>query len=696
MAEGNITYNEPAVIVLEGTLDKGKFETIFQHLVKRHESFRTSFELHGGETIQEIHDSVTFAVEYFDISELRARPEFKDLEQEAVTEKIVSDFIKPFDLSRAPLLRVGLIEEEKEKHVVVVDMHHIITDGTSHRVLIEDFMTMYKGEELPGLPIRYKDFSQWQNRLFQTGHIKKQEDSWLKEFQGEVSEIDLPLDYPRPPLLSFEGNRIVEVLGSQETGALKKMASQYDATLYMLLLARYNTLLFKLCGQEDIVCGTLIAGRRRSEFQRIIGMFVNTLALRTFPTTGKTFREFFAQIRETTLNAYENQDYQFEILVEKVVKNRDTSRNPLFDVLFILQNLGTPGDSISGLWVRPYEYKNPTSKFDLKLESIEQGGELILTFEYRTKLFKEETIRRFIRYYKVIISTVLEHPGITLGNMDIISGEEKEQLLYIFNDSSSDYPGDKTLYRLFTRQVERTPDYTALVGKNPEFESPAGHLYGNSKKEGTRGLAPLYITYRELNERSHQLARLLMQKGVKPDTIAGIMLNRSLEAVVGILGILEAGGAYLPIDPDYPEERINFMLADSEAKVLLAAPGTGIKAGIEQEFEQPRGLPLQLINLRDIPSTLTSPPTCQVSPANLAYIIYTSGSTGKPKGVMVEHRNIVNYTWFAIKNYVKQEPVNFPLFTSLSFDLTVTSIFTPLLSGNTIVVYEGESKESLI
>jgi len=672
MAPDNISYNEPSSFVLEGHLGKEQLEDIFRQLIKQHESLRTSFDIIRGETVQKIHDpaDIQFAVEYFDLSEIMTRPEVSKADNTRVSEGIVNRFIKPFNLKTPPLFRVGLIKKELHQFILIVDIHHTITDGTSHSIIIEDFITLYNDGTLSPLLLQYKDFSQWQNQLFHSGKMKQQEEFWLKEFAEEVSEINLPTDYPRTALLSFEGNRITDQFGPQELKVLRKIASEQDSTLFMVMLAVFNIFLSKLSGKEDIVCGTLIAGRKQAEFQRIVGMFVNTLALRNCPGSGKTFTEFLKEVRKKTLDVYENQDYQFETLVEKVVKNRDTSRNPLFDFIFVLQNMEGAQGNLSELKVKPYGHKNTTSKFDLKLEAEEANEQLFLTFEYRTKLFKEETVRRFIGYFRKIIAVVLEHPGKKIGDLELMTPGEKERILYQFNDTFSSYVADKTLYRLFAQQVEQTPDHTALIGKIINSKSP---ILGEN----------VSITYRELHGQSNHLAHLLREKDAGPDTIVAIMMNRSLEAVIGILGILGAGAAYLPIDPEYPEERINFMLTDSGARILLTWQEISVLSSPEAVGIHHRGASFHL-NLS------------LVSATSLAYIIYTSGSTGQPKGVMVEQRNIVNYICWAIKNYVQEAAANFPLFTSLSFDLTVTSIFTPLLSGNAILVYEGDSKESLV
>jgi amino acid adenylation domain-containing protein len=689
LKEENITYNESFALRVKGNLQTRKLEDTFRQLIKRHESFRTSFKIIAGEPVQQVHGEkeIDFEIEYFYLEQHQFEAEVETIE------KIIRDFIRPFDLEQAPLLRVGIIKASEENHLFIMDMHHIITDGTSHGILIEEFLDLYHGEELPGLVNHYKDFAQWENQLLQAGEMGKQEAYWQEEFPGEVPELNLPVDYPRPALLTFEGNQVKDVIGKEETSALRRLATGQNSTLFMALLAVFNIFLFKLSGQEEIVCGTVIAGRRRVEFQKIIGMFVNTLAMRNYPGADKAFIEFLKDIRKKTLETYENQDYPFENLVEKIVKNRDTSRNPLFDVLFVLQNMEIPEIQVGGLKVEPYEHRNITAKFDLSLLVVEVNNNLLLTFEYNTRLFRQETVERLIRYFKRTVSGVLENAGQKISDLQIISEEEKNQLLFEFNDTSAVYPGDKTIHQLFAEQVQRTPDHVALVGPNPKFEIRNSKQIQmteiqNSKQKGTTGLAPLFelmsITYRQLNETSNQLACLLKEKGVEPDTIVGIMVGRSVQVVVCIVGILKAGGAYLPIDPDYPQERINYMLADSKVLLLIDNPSRHFNF----QFSI---FNFQLsMNEKTRPTTVFSNPQPAARISQLAYIIYTSGSTGSPKGVMVGHRNVVRLV--KNTNFIDFLPDDRLLQTgALDFDASTFEIWGALLNGLTFYLAPREN-----
>ncbi|UCH93630.1 MAG: amino acid adenylation domain-containing protein, partial [Candidatus Aminicenantes bacterium] len=683
-------YNISQIMEIQGELEKERLKTTFCRLIKRHESLRTSFKIIGDRQVQEIHDEVEFEIEYYDAVR---EPDVKG---------IIKNFLRPFDLSQAPLLRAGLVKEKEDRHILMADMHHIISDGVSHEILIKDFLSLYEGKKLPMLNLQYKDYSEWQanrgEREKGKQALKKQEEYWQREFEGEIPVLNLPTDYTRPPLKSFAGSTIGFEISGEEIELLKEYALDKGVTQYMVFLAIFYVFLAKVSNQEDLVIGTPTVGRRHTDLEQIIGMFVNTLALRNYPKGEKTFTGFLREIKERTVIAFENQEYPFEDLVEKVAVNRDTSRNPLFDTMFTLQDIDVepgekPGEKIPGLKAGQYQYESEISKFDLSLNVIVARKRIYFTFEYCTKLFKPETIKRLIKYFKKIISAVLNDPEKKNSEIEILSGEEKNQILYKFNDTGTGYPKDKTIHELFEEQAEKSRDSISVIGM--------GHgVWGMEGKGIPRNI---YITYNLLNERSDQLAHLLTEKGVQPDTIVGIMMKRSIEMIIAVLGILKAGGAYLPIDPEYPNERIDFMLKDSNVGVLLTTPKLQVKVKVEVEEStgQPRQLPLQLINIESelAPafepsfSTLTSTSTCRVSPTNLAYVIYTSGSTGKPKGVMVEHKSLVNYVCWGMKRYIDGKGSIFPLYTSISFDLTVTSIFLPIISGNRVMIYPGDENQ---
>jgi amino acid adenylation domain-containing protein/FkbM family methyltransferase len=661
MKEDSIAYNLTQQVQSESfeEISPKKVEDTFNALIKRHESLRTSFELVDDQPVQKIHQPVPVKIQNFQLGKEESR-------QRDRVENIIQDFVRPFDLSRAPLLRVGLMKIE-ETHILMVDMHHIITDGYSQKIFTHDFTGLYKGNELPELRLQYKDYSAWQNRLSgkEKQSLKKQEEYWVREFgvQSEIPVLNLPTDYPRPLIQSFEGAIANFEIDIMETRLLKTLALDEQGTLYMVLLAIYEIFLSKISSQEDIVIGTPVAGRRHEDIESVIGMFVNTLALRNYPSSSKTFKKFLKEVKGRTLEAFENQDYPFEDLVDSVAVNRDVSRNPLFDVMFTLGNMdialdrprndemdiplphSTPGSSLFDM-----EKVFQISKFDLTLTAVDVGRELLLTFEYCTKLFKKETIHRFTKYFKKIVSSILDDPEQKISNMEILPEEEKHRILYEFNDTQSEYPGDKTLHELFKEQVQQTPDHIALYGCLPG----EGHN-----------------TYRELNEKSNRLAQRLTGKGVKPDSIIGIMMESSIEMIIGLLGILKAGGAYLPIDPDYPQDRIDFMLKDSNAKILLTNR--------------------EMVNLSS-PETFNHSPKGTFSPrpgGQLAYIIYTSGTAGKPKGVMTTHYNVTRVV--RNTNYIRLTREDRVLqLSNYAFDGSVFDIYGALLNSAALVMIKQE------
>ncbi|MCK4257387.1 MAG: amino acid adenylation domain-containing protein [Halanaerobiales bacterium] len=639
--DNSTNYNTPGAMLIKGNLNLERFENTFKALIKRHESLRTSFEYVNAEAVQRIHKDVDIA---FKIDYFKAK--------EADIEKCIEKFVKPFDLRKAPLLRVALVKLENQ-HLLLFDMHHIISDGTSMGVFVRDFVDLYRGKSLDELRIQYKDFAIWQNELLQSDQIKEQEKYWLEcfDFGNEISQSNLPTDYLRPLLRNFEGEVLHFRIGKERKEKLDQMVSDQGVTLYMTLLAFFNIMLSNFNTTNRILVGTPITGREYPDLESIIGMFVNTLVMKNEPSGSKTFREFLVEVKENALKAYANQDYQFEMLVDKLDLARDMSKNPLFDTMFILQNTHLSEIQLEDLTFTPYEIKNKISKFDLSLNAVEVEDDILFDFEFCTKLFKRETIERLANYYKNIWDVVLENPEVKISEIEMISENEKYKLLYQFNDTTMEESKVKLLHQLFEEQVDKTPANIAVT------------------------FADTQMTYRELNQRANQLARLLIEKGIQKDDIVGLLIERSIEMIVGIMGVLKAGGAYLPIDPTYPEDRIQYMLNDSNVQIVLT----------QSHFEDERMYSNDSSNLENV-----------VKPDDLAYVIYTSGSTGKPKGVMIEHLNVVNTIyWRKNEYYLNADDRVLQLF-SYSFDGFVTSFFTPIVSGaEVILLNEDDAKDVL-
>ncbi|WP_458110570.1 lichenysin non-ribosomal peptide synthetase LicA [Bacillus sp. PK6-013] len=632
------SYHMPAVLQLEGKLDLKRLESAAQMLIKRHEAFRTTFEIKGGEPVQRIWEAAELTIDVIDADE-----------QEA--EKLIKEFIRPFDLTKAPLFRMSIIRFTGEKHLLLVDMHHIISDGASVSVLIDEMTKLYAGEALEPLRIQYKDFSVWQQHLLTERH-KVQEEYWLKELAGELPVLTLPADYPRPSIQTFEGSRLSFALKPELVQQLRKLAKETDSTLYMVLAASYSALLSKLSGQSEVIVGSPAAGRPHTDLSRIIGMFVNTLAIRTRPEGDKPFSAFLEEVKETTLGAFEHQDYPFEELIEKLNIQRDMSRNPLFDAVFSMRNADLKDLSMEGITLKPYDFAHQTAKFDLTLTAAEEDGLLVFEMEYNTALFKHESLERWRGYWVNLLEAVAENPDARLSELSLLDEAEKRRIVQNWNETKLDVPEDKTVHELFEAQVLRTPDRGAAVYNGVKW------------------------TYKELNARANRLARLLIEKGARPEQRIGIMVKPSLEMAAGVLAILKAGAAYVPIDPSYPAERIGYVLKDSCAELLL----TETNLAAPEEFSG-ETLLLDSMLSEEITKDDEVNPQAGTQSDNLAYLIYTSGTTGQPKGVMVEHRSLVNLCYWHNDAFKVTEHDKSAKYAGFGFDASVWEMFPYWIAG---------------
>ncbi|MGB7605328.1 MAG: condensation domain-containing protein, partial [Lutisporaceae bacterium] len=408
--ENSVSYNMPTIITIEGSLEKEKLEEPFKKLIERHEAFRTSFELVDGEPVQIIHKDVDFNVIHKDVDEEKAK-------------HIARSFVKPFDLKKSPILRVLITKVEENKHILMMDMHHIISDGVSSQIFIKEFVQIYKGISLEKLRIQYKDFAEWQNEMYKSGEIKKQEEYWLKAFQGEVPVLNMPTDYQRPVMQSFEGDNISFTIEKEISHKLKEICRETGTTTYMVLLAAYNVLLSKYSGQEDIIIGTPISGRPHADLENIIGIFVNTLAMRNFPEGNKSFKEFLEEIKTNSLQAFENQDYQFEELIDKLNIKRDLSRNPLFDVMFSMHNVDKNEISIEELKIKPYNTENNISKFDMTLTAVESEDNVGFNLNYCTRLYGKKTIEKLIKHFTNILEDISNNINQKISEIHMLKKE---------------------------------------------------------------------------------------------------------------------------------------------------------------------------------------------------------------------------------------------------------------------------------
>jgi len=642
-----IAYNMPGLIRIPKGQDRQQLEVVFKQLIQRHESFRTYFDIMDNLPIQRIKPKVSFLIKKYQIKE-------EDIS------KIREDFIKPFDLCQAPLLRVAYLEVLDGDDLLLIDMHHIICDEKTHSILSEEFECLVSGETLPPLSFQYKDYSEWQNSTVQQERIRLQEEFWLNMFSDEFSVLTLPSDYSRPVMHEFEGAHVNFILSQEETRIIRTLGSENGLTLYQALLSVFSLLLSKLSGQTDIIIGTPVAGRNHADLEKIVGMFVNTLAIRNEVKGDETLSEFLVKLKHTVLEALNHQEYPFEELVEKVSVNRDTSRNPLFDVMFNLLNKEKNSTDISMLENQAHVHVQGISKFDLTLTVVDYGEQLLMSFDYSSKLFKAETIERYIKYFKQLVNQITGKSKRVISEIELISPDERHQLLYEFNNTRIDFNRNKTIHQLFEEQVERTPDRLAIVYKNQS------------------------ISYRELNFKSNQLASLLLTKGIKPKGIVGLLIDRSIEMIIGVLGILKSGGVYLPMDIESPLKRIRHIIKDSGATIILNH--TSNRIGREFEVEE-----LDLFDQSLYSEHKTSSIPC-IKEGDLAYLIYTSGSTGKPKGVVVRHRNLVNLvngiSFNIYRNY--QETLHVSLTSPIFFDASVKQIFPALTLGHNLMVISAD------
>ncbi|MBB5639445.1 amino acid adenylation domain-containing protein, partial [Pedobacter cryoconitis] len=642
----SLAYNMPQASWLSGELDQERLAGAFQALIRRHEVLRTTIVMIGDEPFQVIGDGSNFS-----ITDYQARRE--------EVAGVMESFIRPFDLGKGPLLRVGLVHVPGGDSLLMVDMHHIITDGVSQGILIRDFMALYAGEDLPAPGLQYKDYAEWQQSVIAQDRIAEQRSFWLSEYQDLPEVLDLPLDYARPDHRNHRGDNYSFELDEQATTSLRYLGEQHGATLYTVLLSVYTILLGRLSRSEDVVVGTPIAGRRHADLDGMIGMFVNTLALRNYPLGELSFEDFLAGVSSRTLSCFDHQDFQYEDLVDELNLPRNLGRSPLIEVMFSYENFEREELVIPGLTLNSYQQEGEmSSKFDLSLAAGEDSGKLYLSLSYSAELFKETTISRFAAYFKHIVGQVLAAPDIRLSEIGLLVPAERSRLLELGTGAIPAYSANQTIVQLFEAQVLQSPDAVALV-----FEDQA-------------------LSYQELDEQSDQLSLFLAGRGVVSGTVIGLLLERSPDMIIGILGILKAGGTYVPIDSVLPQERILYMLTDSGSGFLLTS-----SAYAELYQDHISVLDIDEVKTED---SLKGIQLLVSEPEDLVYIIYTSGSSGKPKGVMVNNVSLVNYIQSQLNLFKIDNTDRILQFSTISFDASVEQIWLALLSGAGLVLIGKE------
>ncbi|MGI0535999.1 amino acid adenylation domain-containing protein [Bacillus pfraonensis] len=639
--EGNgTTYNIPMCFELLGEFDIDRIESTFLKLIDRHESLRTRFEKHDGQVYQVIEKSSKFSLNV--------------KVAEGVIEEIVKDFIRKFDLEKELLFRAEVVRIS-DKTYLLMDMHHAISDGISISILMKEFARIYKGESVKSINLQYKDFSEWESKYKETEAIKAQKEYWLKKFEMELPVLDLPYDYERPLVQSFEGSVVYARINKSTAESLKNLMSKTGSTLHMVMFSVLSILLSKYSRKSDVIIGTPASGRQHSDMSNIVGMFANTLAVRSYPSSEKRYIDYLYEVKENALEAYENQSYPFEELVDRLGLARDASRNPLFDVfLNVIDTFDVEDIVLDDLMMKRLPVRTGKSKLDISLNVKPVEKEYEIELEYSTKLFKKETVERMIGHLLKIISEIVDSDEKLIKNIEILDKCEKEKILNEFNKTDFHFPLEKTIYEVLEEKAKQSPNKIAL-----EF-------MGKS------------MSYKEVNEKSNVIARKLRQRGVKANDIVAIMCDRSFEMILGLLGIMKSGGAYLPIDPEYPEDRKRFVLSDSKCEVLLTYGNVSVPKGTRCEVIDLGSADIWEGESSDLPSVNTS--------NDLAYVIYTSGSTGNPKGVLLEHKNLMNLLYSIVKVLEITPDDKFLLKTNYMFDVSISELFTWIICGGSVVI----------
>ncbi|MFN6470969.1 MAG: amino acid adenylation domain-containing protein [Nostoc sp. SerVER01] len=669
------TYNIPIIITFQGCVNLTALQDSLNEIIKRHEALRTSFTVVDGQPVQVINQALPLTLDIEDLRSLSqgesAGRTLRERIQQA--QSLAREFAQqPFDLSAQSLVRAKILHLNDKNYQLLVTLHHIIADGWSISLLIKELAALYEAfslgkSPLPELPIQYGDFANWQRKSLDGDRIQRLLNYWKQKLSGELTVLQLPTDRPRSPVQTFNGAQAKLVFSQTLTKELKNLSRQQGVTLFMTLLAGFKTLLYRYTGQTDILVGSPIANRNRAEIQSLIGFFVNVLVMRTDLSGDLSFEDLLARVKSTALEAYTHQDLPFEKLVEELKPSRDLSYNPLFQVMFVLQNVPKPNLSLSDVSITYEEGYNGTSKFDLTVFMEDSDEGLIATCEYNTNLFNPDTISRMLGHFQTLLESIVSDSKQHLKDLQLLTPLEIRQLLVEWNNTKTDYLQNKCIHQLFEAQVEKTPNAVAVVFENQQ------------------------LTYRELNNRANQLAHYLKKLGVKPEVLVGICIERSLLMVVAVLGILKAGGAYLPLDPAHPKERLAFILEDTKSPVLLTQeslieklPTDDIKVVcLDSHWEK-------------IAQDFSENPVCKTNLANLAYVIYTSGSTGKPKGTLIPHQGLLNYLSWCTQAYTVELGKGTTVHSSLAFDLTITSLFSPLLVGRQVeLIPENHSIESL-
>src|SRR5712692_201968 len=652
------SYNLPVALRLTGPLDAGALKESLNEIVRRHDALRTTFPVWEGRPVQVISPARLVPVPETDLGDRPPAEREREASRSASLEAN-----RPFDLAKGPLFRAKLLRLAEQEHVLIVTMHHIVSDGWSLDILLHELAVLYdafrqgKPSPLEELPIQYADYALWQQNWLRGDVLETQLAYWKKQLAGIPSLLELPTDRPRAAMHSSRGASLGGMLPPGLLQELQKLARSEDATLFMTLLAAFQAFLSRYTGQEDIPVGSPIAGRTQVETEGLIGFFVNTLVLRGDLSGDPTFRQLLARVRETALEAYAHQDVPFEKLVEELHPARSLGHTPLFQVLFQLIPAGRIGSELSDLKTETFRLEGGIAKFDLSLRTVVRPDRISCVFEYKTDLFDAETIRRMLEHWKTFLAGIVADPARRVSEIPLLSDEERRMILVEWNATATSYPREKSIGESFESQVASTPDAVALI-------------FGKEQ-----------LTYAELNRRANRLARSLRDRGIGPEVPVGVFLERSFEMVVGILAILKAGGAYVPLDSSYPKERLAFLIADTGMPLVLTA------SRLAERLPDPGPMRLCL-DAEAAGNGGQSEENLQpaVSGDGLAYVMYTSGSTGTPKGVAIPHRGVLRLVKGTDYARIDSDEVFLQL-APVSFDASTFELWGALLNGVRLILY---------
>ncbi|NUT84450.1 condensation domain-containing protein, partial [Pseudomonas brassicacearum] len=649
---GSGAYNLPGAVRLKGALSLPALEQAFASLVARHETLRTVFQRQADDSLLQVPSSTALAIGHKDFSALPAAER-----EQAVRRAAEAQSMQPFDLSSGPLLRVELLTLDEQEHVLLLTLHHIVSDGWSMNVLIDEFIRCYDAHEagiapqLADLPIQYSDYALWQRRWLEAGEQARQLAYWQAQLGDEHPVLELPIDHPRPAMPSYRGTRFEFAVEPALAEQLRTTAQQHNITLFMLLLGAFNVLLHRYTGHTDIRVGVPIANRNRAETEGLIGFFVNTQVLRTELGGQTRVDELLRTVKEAALGAQAHQDLPFERLVEALKLERSLSHTPLFQVMYNHQPQVADIASIrtaSGLELSMLQWQSRTTQFDLTLDTWEKAGKLHAALTYANDLFDAATVERMARHWTRLLQGMVADSRALVAELPLLEADEYQCLIHDWNPVDAPFEQGLCIHQMIARQVEATPDALAVIFANTQ------------------------LSYSELDGRANRLAHKLIELGVGAEVRVGVAMPRSEHLLIALLAVLKAGGAYVPLDPDYPVERVAYMLDDSRARVLLTEQAVAATLSVPAETTV---LMLDRIELGQYP---LSAPITHVTPDNLAYVIYTSGSTGKPKGVAIAHRNVLALIDWSRSVYSCDDIQGVLASTSVCFDLSVWELFVTL------------------